>query len=79
MVDEEVGQLAVRPTAEALADAVTALFERDTGMIAEAARRRAAERYGWGRTFAQLSALYAELSSGFARPPPRLHLARALP
>jgi alpha-1,6-mannosyltransferase len=79
MVDEQVGQLALRPTADALAEAVTALFERDTAAIAAEARTRAVERFGWGRTFGQLSGLYAELSSGFARPPPRLHLAPALP
>jgi alpha-1,6-mannosyltransferase len=79
MVDENVGQLALRPTADALAEAVAALFERDTVAVGEAARRRAVDAYGWGRTFGQLSALYAELNQSFARPAPRLQLARSLP
>ncbi|WP_372591894.1 glycosyltransferase [Guyparkeria sp.] len=47
LVDEEVGQLALRATGEALAEAVTALFERDWQAAGAAARRRAVRHYGW--------------------------------
>ncbi|MFX4427844.1 glycosyltransferase, partial [Acinetobacter baumannii] len=50
-VDAEVGQLAERATAAAMAEAVEALFARDIEAVAAAARRRAVERHGWARTF----------------------------
>ena len=62
LVDEQVGQLAPRPTAEAMAEAIEALFARDLGAISAAARARAVSRHGWGCTFERLAALYAELS-----------------
>lgn len=61
IVDEEIGQLAERATAGAMAEAVEALFARDTEAVGAAARLRAETRYGWAATFEGLSALYAEL------------------
>jgi len=63
LVDEAVGQLAPRAEAGALAEAVDALFARDPAAIGAAARERAVNRHGWGRTFEKLSALYGELAA----------------
>ncbi len=62
IVDERVGQLAPRATPAALAEAITALFERDTPAVGAAARARAVARYGWDATFTDLSALYDRLA-----------------
>ncbi len=67
IVDDQVGQLAERATASAMADAVRDLFDRDLAALGEAARRRAVERHGWARTFDGLTALYAGL---FGAPSP---------
>ncbi len=67
LVDEAVGQLAHRATAEAMAEAITALFERDTAALGAVARARAEQNYGWHATFSGLSALYGELC-GVPRP-----------
>ena len=61
LVDEEVGQLAHRATAEAMAEAISALFERDTAALGSVARARAEQHYGWHATFTGLSALYGQL------------------
>jgi len=66
IVDAEVGQLAERATAGAMAEAVEALFARDHHAIGAAARARAVERHGWAHTFEGLSRLYAELCGGGA-------------
>jgi alpha-1,6-mannosyltransferase len=70
LVDEEVGQLAPRATAGALAEAVEALFQRDVEMIGAAARRRAVERHSWDATFEALSGHYAELTGSALRVSP---------
>ncbi len=61
LVDESVGQLAHRATPEAMAEAIAALFERNTGAIGTAARIRAELNYGWDATFTGLSSLYGQL------------------
>ncbi len=66
LVDEEIGQLADRATPGVLAEAVSALLERDRAGLSAAARRRAVERHSWEATFAGLSALYAGLAAGAA-------------
>jgi alpha-1,6-mannosyltransferase len=68
LVDEQVGQLAPRPTAEALAEAIEALFARDLSVLSKAARARAVARHGWSCTFERLAALYAELAVPAAAP-----------
>lgn len=62
LVDETVGQLAPRPEAGLLAEAVEALFQRDVPALGQAARQRCVERHGWARTFENLSALYGDLA-----------------
>ena len=74
LVDQGVGQLAPRADARALAEAVEALFARDPAAIGAAARVRAVERHGWGRTFENLAALYGDLAGG-----PRLTRAYVAP
>jgi alpha-1,6-mannosyltransferase len=61
LVDEAVGQLAVRATPGDFAEAVAALFERDLDALGRAARQRAETRYSWDATFENLSSLYGEL------------------
>lgn len=68
IVDEEVGQLAERATASAMAEAVEALFARDIAAVGQAARARAVERHGWARTFEGLCDIYAELTGAARRP-----------
>ena len=61
LVDAEVGELASRATAEHMAAAIAALFDRDLEPVAGAARQRAEQRHGWDPTFERLSGLYGEL------------------
>ncbi|MDB5431018.1 MAG: glycosyl transferase, partial [Caulobacter sp.] len=61
-VDEGVGQLAVRSTPEAMAEAIAALFERDVAEVGRAARQRAVDRHGWERVFGELSGVYGVLT-----------------
>jgi alpha-1,6-mannosyltransferase len=72
-VDEGVGQLARRSTAEDFAEAVAGLFDRDVAAMGAAARRRVCETHGWGRVFERLSGLYGELTDNraFTLGPPR--------
>ena len=77
IVDDSVGQLAARATAADLAEAITALFERDHAAVGVAARARAVARHGWDATFTDLSALYDRLA-GHA-PPARSAQVLALP
>lgn len=64
LVDRDVGELAPRATAEDMAAAVLALFDRDLAEVGRAARARAVARYDWSATFEGLSRLYAELTGG---------------
>ncbi len=74
LIDEQVGQLAPRPTARHLAEAIEALFARDLGALSLAARTRAVSRHGWSCTFERLACLYAELSGEGAAPVAPLRL-----
>jgi Glycosyltransferase len=69
LIDEAVGQPADTVDAKGLAAAIEALFARDLGEIARAARLRAETRHGWEATFAALTRLYSSLIEGRARPP----------
>jgi alpha-1,6-mannosyltransferase len=70
LVDDTVGQLAPRATPGDMAEAITALFDRDLEAIGAAARRRAVARYSWDATFESLSSLYGELCGMPARTSP---------
>jgi alpha-1,6-mannosyltransferase len=76
-VDADIGELAARSTGGEFAEAVDALFARDTAAIGRAARQRACERHGWDAVFERLSGIYAEISgvAAFAEPPPEFALA----
>jgi alpha-1,6-mannosyltransferase len=65
-VDETVGCLAPRSSPDAMAEAISGLFERDVAAIGQAARSRACERHGWGAVFARLSDLYGEVTRNAA-------------
>ncbi|MDT9156165.1 glycosyltransferase, partial [Escherichia coli] len=56
-VDETFGQLADRPTSQAMAEAIEALFRRDVHALGQQARRRAVERYAWDAVFERLTGL----------------------
>ena len=62
LADMEVGQLAEQATAEGLAEAIRAVFERDLDALSRASRARAVTRYGWDHVFTSLSSLYAGLT-----------------
>jgi len=62
LVDMSVGQMAEQATAEGLADAVRAVFDRDLEALSRASRARAVTRYGWDHVFTSLSSLYAGLT-----------------
>ena len=62
MVDDSVGRLAPRATADSLAQAVEALFEADLQALGAAARARVEARYGWDAVFTQLTGLYERLT-----------------
>lgn len=62
LVDEAIGQLAQRPDAKSIAEAVEALFSRDLDALSAAARDRAVRRHGWDSVFAELTATYAQLT-----------------
>ena len=61
LIDESVGQRAVRADAAGMAEAVEALFARDLAAVSAAARARAVGRHGWDRTFENLMAIYGDL------------------
>jgi len=65
-VDESVGQLADRSTAQHMAEAVESLFSRDIKAVGRAARIRAMERHSWDHAFSRLAWLYRELTGGAA-------------
>ncbi len=71
LVDEAVGQLAARASADALAEAIEGLFARDLGAVRASARRRAVERHGWRCTFERMADLYGELCGQILAPGPR--------
>jgi alpha-1,6-mannosyltransferase len=61
-VDDQIGQLAVRSTAAAFAEAIEALFARDPRRIGAHARARAVTRHGWPEVFERLCGVYAQVS-----------------
>ena len=65
-VDTHVGQLADRSTPAALADAIDALFTRDTADVGRVARERVLERHDWSHVFERLSSLYADVTGSSA-------------
>ncbi len=61
LIDETVGQLAVRTTDAGLAEAIDALFARDLSVLSSAARERAAARHSWERAFEGQMQIYGNL------------------
>jgi alpha-1,6-mannosyltransferase len=51
LIDDSVGQVAHRATAQGMAEAIEQLFTRDLHALSQAARARAEARHGWGQTF----------------------------
>ena len=73
LVDDKVGVLARAATAEALAEAIAALYAGDPGALGAAARVRVERDYAWPRVIAQQLALYRTL-----RQSPRIATAAAV-
>ena len=73
LVDDKVGVLARAVTAEALAEAIAALYAGDPGALGAAARVRVERDYAWPRVIAQQLALYRAL-----RQSPRIATAAAV-
>jgi len=61
LVDESVGMLAEPDSAEGMAAAVTALYERDVAAVGAAARAHVLKQFTWDRTFRQQIDTYAAL------------------
>jgi alpha-1,6-mannosyltransferase len=62
IVDDAVGQLAVRANAASFASAIETLFDRDVRAVGESARRRVEQRHSWEIAFEGLTDIYANLS-----------------
>jgi alpha-1,6-mannosyltransferase len=60
-IDEGVGMLAEPNCADSMADAVTALYERDLDAVGAAARARVLRHFTWHRAFHTQMAAYASL------------------
>jgi alpha-1,6-mannosyltransferase len=61
LVDESVGMLAEPDSAEGMAAAIAALYERDLAAVGAAARARVLKQFTWDRTFRQQIDTYAAL------------------
>jgi len=61
LVDEGVGALAEPLSAPSLAEAITALYERDLDSVGAAARGRVLRQFTWSRAFQIQTAAYASL------------------
>ena len=62
LVDEQVGMLADPGSAESLAAAVAALYERDIEAVGAAARSRVLQRYTWAQSFQAQFNTYLKLA-----------------
>jgi alpha-1,6-mannosyltransferase len=60
-VDESVGVLAEPDSADGMAAAIVALYERDLEAVGAAARARVLRHYTWSRAFHAQLAAYASL------------------
>jgi alpha-1,6-mannosyltransferase len=65
-IDESFGERAHAATPAALAEAITALFERDLPVLGARARARAVEQYRWDAAFERLTALYCRMTGSDA-------------
>lgn len=66
LVDEHVGVLAEPEDAESLAEAITALYERDLDALGASARARVLRQFTWQKTFQGQMAVYRALLAGEA-------------
>ena len=69
-VDETVGVLAEPHSAEGMAEAIAALYERDIAAVGAAARARVLRHFTWSRAFHSQLAAYASLLGAQRRPLP---------
>ncbi len=65
-VDENVGMLAAPHDANSMAEAITALYERDLVALGRTARARVLAHHTWNQAFQQLLTTYASLSRSAA-------------
>ncbi len=64
LVDDQVGVLAEPHSADSLAEAVTALYERDLDALSANARARVLRQFTWQKTFQGQMAVYRALLDG---------------
>lgn len=69
-VDETVGQLAEPYSADSMAEAITALYERDLDAIGAAARAKVLRQFTWAQAFQLQVMAYAGLASAHRIPAP---------
>ncbi|HEX8788760.1 MAG TPA: glycosyltransferase [Telluria sp.] len=64
LVDAETGILAEPNSADSLAEAIEAIYQRDMRRMGQAARRKAVERYDWNEILPQVLGRYDGLLAG---------------
>jgi alpha-1,6-mannosyltransferase len=64
LVDEHVGMLAEPGRADSLAEAISALYERDLEAVGTSARARVLRQFTWQKTFQRQMAVYGSLLAG---------------
>ncbi len=64
LVDEHVGMLAEPGRADSLAEAISALYERDLEAVGASARARVLRHFTWQKTFQRQMAVYGSLLAG---------------
>ena len=64
LVDEHVGMLAEPGSADSLAEAIAALYERDLEAVGANARARVLRQFTWQKTFQRQMAVYGSLLAG---------------
>jgi len=77
LVDEHVGALAEPGKAESLAEAISALYERDLAAVGANARARVLRQFTWQKTFQRQMAVYGSLLTGRAAVGPREEVVEA--
>jgi alpha-1,6-mannosyltransferase len=61
LVDESVGMLAEPGSASSMAEAIVALYERDTAAVGKLARERVLRQFTWTQAFHAQTSIYANL------------------
>ena len=71
LVDEHVGMLAEPGSADSLAEAIAALYERDLEAVGASARARVLRQFTWQKTLQRQMAVYGSLLAGLPAAAPQ--------